>query len=477
VPTPTPTPAPTPTPSPAPAAACGSANGQTLSSIPTTNLCSAGTASTVTDTGAGSWAWTCLSSGGTNAACYALQGSTPPSSGGAPSISVTIPGEETGKTYYVDSSTGSDGNNGLSLTTAFATIGHAASVTNPGDLVEIRAGNGYSGGLNLGNSGTSSAYITFEGYPGDSAPVITVGGASYGIDVTGNYIAVVGLNVQGSQSDQAAGIQVSSNNINAPNHHIIILDNTVGNVGAGGISTVYADYLTIDGNTVYGTSNSSPFGTSGISIWAAQNSDNSTATKMFVVGNLVYDNVEKVIETACGGICDGEGIIIDDNSNSQTNNIQYTGGTLVANNIAYGNGSNGIQVGNSSNVTVIYNTLYENGVSGVAKAELAVLNGGSGNVIENNIIYAGPGNSAGNQYGTAATWDYNDMYNGTLTGGTDGSHTIYADPMFVNPTSNFQLQPGSPAIGAANSAYTISTDFAGNPRPTSGGYDIGAYQE
>ena len=50
--------------------------------------------------------------------------------------------------------------------------------------------------------------------------------------------------------------------------------------------------------------------------------------------------------------------------------------------------------------------------------------------------------------------------------------------MFVNPGSaDFQLQAGSPAIGAGTSNLAPATDFAGNPRPTpGGGFDIGAYQ-
>jgi hypothetical protein len=94
-----------------------------------------------------------------------------------------------------------------------------------------------------------------------------------------------------------------------------------------------------------------------------------------------------VIETATGNIGDGEGIIIDDNSNSQTNGIQYTGGTLVENNVSYLNGSEGIEVGNSSNVDVLYNTTYENGQSGVNTYEIAALIAPNA-VIENNIMYA-----------------------------------------------------------------------------------------
>jgi 2',3'-cyclic-nucleotide 2'-phosphodiesterase (5'-nucleotidase family) len=50
--------------------ACGTANGQTFSTAPSTNLCSAGNASAVT--GTGPWAWTCASTnGGTTASCSA----------------------------------------------------------------------------------------------------------------------------------------------------------------------------------------------------------------------------------------------------------------------------------------------------------------------------------------------------------------------------------------------------------------------
>ena len=63
---------------------CGSANGVAVSSIPTTNLCSAGTATTVA--GGGPWTWNCNGSGGgSNAACSAPLASggglSPPPSG------------------------------------------------------------------------------------------------------------------------------------------------------------------------------------------------------------------------------------------------------------------------------------------------------------------------------------------------------------------------------------------------------------
>ncbi len=54
--------------------ACGSSNGENLTAAPSTNLCSAGTASAVS--GSGPWTWTCASANnGTNASCTAYPAS------------------------------------------------------------------------------------------------------------------------------------------------------------------------------------------------------------------------------------------------------------------------------------------------------------------------------------------------------------------------------------------------------------------
>lgn len=51
---------------------CGSSNLKTFTSVPTTNLCSAGTASSVS--GSGPWSWTCTGSyGGSTASCSAIK--------------------------------------------------------------------------------------------------------------------------------------------------------------------------------------------------------------------------------------------------------------------------------------------------------------------------------------------------------------------------------------------------------------------
>ena len=64
--------------------ACGSSNGGSLTSAPTAPLCSAGTASTVS--GSGPWSWSCAGSGGgTTVTCFATPGGFDSTSGVLPS--------------------------------------------------------------------------------------------------------------------------------------------------------------------------------------------------------------------------------------------------------------------------------------------------------------------------------------------------------------------------------------------------------
>ena len=64
---------------------CGSANGGTFTTAPTTNLCSAGTATAVS--GSGPWTWSCTgSNGGTTASCSANFGTPSSGTGGVMTV-------------------------------------------------------------------------------------------------------------------------------------------------------------------------------------------------------------------------------------------------------------------------------------------------------------------------------------------------------------------------------------------------------
>lgn len=77
-----------------------------------------------------------------------------------------------GTTYYVSSSTGLDGNDGLSAGSPFATINKVNSLAlQAGDTVLFRCGDTWRGQiLRVTHSGSVGAPITYSSYPGSSCP-------------------------------------------------------------------------------------------------------------------------------------------------------------------------------------------------------------------------------------------------------------------------------------------------------------------
>ncbi len=91
---------------------CGSASGGTLTSAPSTNLCSAGNASSVS--GSGPWSWTCqgINGGGNSATCtaslqtWAVTASASPAQGGTATCSPASVAHGSGATCTATASTG-----------------------------------------------------------------------------------------------------------------------------------------------------------------------------------------------------------------------------------------------------------------------------------------------------------------------------------------------------------------------------------
>jgi len=415
------------------------------------------------------------------------------------------PGIGTAATYYV-SGTGSDRNNGLSAAAPLRHLQTAADLTRPGDTVMVMNGT-YTPAekgarvLNIRIPGNASAWITYQAAPGQH-PVINFTNGKTGIHIDAAYIIIDGFEVAGGAQHvtlayakahakdltnyltSAIGINIDPNTNGRIPHHVVIRNNIVHDAPSDGIDSCYADYITIQHNTVYSNAFWSPFGDSGISIWEMRDVDDYTGYKNYIVDNVSYNNRTFIPEHRSGKIQDGNGIIVDDNKNTQSTNVAaYRGRTYVANNIVYENGGAGIHVYSCQHVDVLNNTAWMNNQSPqINDGEISANSAGDVNIL-NNISYAPPGkvfyNSGGND--SSVVYDFNLLFSTRIKAGRFGSplgpHDIVADPIFVaTARHDFHLKAGSPAIDSGTASLAPSTDFDGNHRPAGAGFDRGAYE-
>jgi hypothetical protein len=387
--------------------------------------------------------------------------------------------------YYVSNS-GNDGNSG-SQSSPFQTIRKAASITQPGDTVNVTDGT-YRESVILGRSGTSNAYITFKSVNAHGAKVF---GPNEAFNVTNqSYITI-----QGFETTSGSGYACI---VGDGGSHTNVMGNLVHDCGGSGIQLNHGDYRIIRDNIVYNCAFYAPYQGSGISVYESRASDANSGFHTVISANISYLNNNLV-----GVRSDGNGIIVDDSRSTQGNGVVYTPQILVENNLAYANGGTGIKIYYSDYVTVRNNTCVWNhqrqdaftwwgdiavewghdihAINNISWADLSAYSG--------NAAILDAGNSNGNNI-----WANNLTYDGiagdpsvNITGGSPSSinsstgNLLGVNPMLVNPqksnSGNFRLQSSSPAINAGTQAYGVAaTDLDGNPRISGGQVDIGAYE-
>ncbi len=149
--------------------ACGTANGLSFSSAPATNLCSAGTASAITEPltgGTYGWAWTCNGQySGTNASCSATVTGAPACSAQLSSLVSLWPGNDNAHDV------GPGGNNGTPLngvTYALGEVGDAFSFSGGTTDQYVLIGQPVPTNLKIQNAITLSAWIYPTAMPTDN---------------------------------------------------------------------------------------------------------------------------------------------------------------------------------------------------------------------------------------------------------------------------------------------------------------------
>lgn len=394
-------------------------------------------------------------------------------------------------------------------------------------------------GFEIRNFTTSKATATPAG--------IWVTGSGAGLNLLNNLVHHITTSSQ--KNGNAFGIAVYGTSSN-PITHLTISGNQVYELKTGESESVNVDgnvtYFTISNNIVHDNDN---IGIDAIGFEGVGPSGYDQAKYGEVSGNTVYDisGINNPGEgdsyDADGLYCDGCAYVIfernlvhncDLDMEAASEHKGHDGSYVtIRNNVFYDANTVGISIGGYSNnvggsdhVVIVNNTLYNNNTKNQGGEFQIQYHSGasSGNIFENNIVYAGTQNvwiysfvkpnsqypappatmnwnlyysTAGYVQGTSIDWAGKSNYKtyaAYQSGSGEDANSPNANPDFVNLGSsppNLDIQPNSPAInagstslscsvgycGSGNSIYG-STDFAGNPRINSSGQiNIGAYEQ
>ena len=247
---------------------------------------------------------------------------------------------------------GSDSADGLSPATAWATLGHAAGVVNPGDTVHVLDGS-YQG-FDLRRSGTAGSPVTFNAEGSNVRITADNGTTTDGINVeNADHVVIDGFIVDGRTR---AGIRVAvSQFVTVENCH-------AGNNGRWGIFSGFADDLTIENNEAHHSQAEH-------GIYVSNSGDRPVIRR-----NVVHDNHANGIHMNGDLGQGGDGLI---------------SGALVERNVIYGNGvggGSGINMDGVTDSVVQNNLLYDNHASGVSLYRIDGATGSKRNVVVNNTI-------------------------------------------------------------------------------------------
>ena len=384
--------------------------------------------------------------------------------------------------FYV-ATTGSDSNPGTQ-TQPFRTITRGIDALSSGKTLVIRGGT-YAESINTSindvPSGSSwSAATTIKASAGETV-VLRPASGTFVLLVSGyahSYIVFDGLVFDAASTDNAVSkltdganhIRIANCEIrNSARSHGLLITN--GN-GSTGYNEVINTNIHDNGNSWVGPI-SPPHG---IYVGTPNNLFDNCNIHHNNNGYGVHaygDNPDSNIIRNSSIHHNQDGILLDGSNNLVFNNLLYAHGI----DIRVSDGSGDAAVGN-----LIYNnTCYESGAAIHVGASVPGVYA-SNTMIRNNICYA---SFDGEQQIQVFMDASNTVIENNLTrmvilnlgSGTAMSANVRTNPMFINAAANdFHLQSGSPAVNTGRTVTEVLKDKDGITRPSSGAYDIGAYE-
>jgi hypothetical protein len=391
-------------------------------------------------------------------------------------------------------------------------------------------------GFELRNYTTTDSSMTPAG--------IWITGSGTGVQLLNN--VVHNITTTSESNGNAFGIAVYGTST-TPITNVTISGNQVYGLRTGQSESVTVDgnvtHFSITGNVVHDNDN---IGIDAIGFEGVGPAGNDQAQYGLISANTVYnisgiDNPGEGNQYNAGGVyCDGCAYVIiernlvhncDLNIEAVSEHSGHSSSYVtIRNNVLFDANAVGISIGGATNgnggsdhVVIVNNTLYNNNTKGQgAEFQIQYHSGSySGNIFENNIVYAGPQNvwiysyvtptssypappammnnniyfsGPGYAAGTSINWAGNSNYAtfaayqlGTKEDG-DSQNT---DPVLQNfNSSSFDVSADSPAVNAGSTSLGCNvgycdgssiygaTDIAGNPRISSSGHiNAGAYQQ
>ena len=345
------------------------------------------------------------------------------------------------KNYYVspsgnDSSDGSEGH-------PFATIQKAAQVVTPGSIVHVLPGT-YNEAITVKTDGTANARITFVSDTQWAAKIHTTN-SDVPWTTRADYIDIIGFDI-GSDGARDGMVNMGSYTRTIANR-IHDIPGKCDNIGGSGVTdgNYQAHDNDIIANVVFHIGNTYP------KLCQYVHAIYHSNARGHILNNIAYDNA------GCG-----------------INLWHAATGTVIANNLSFGNQEHGISLGTNTGNTngvegdhfiVANNISINNALLGIRERTGV----GSHNQYLNNMVY---------ENGTAPFGDEN--YNWPSAAGSRDVNTITHDVQFVqyksDGTGDYHLQAGSPAIDAGTNVGAPPIDYDGKPRPQGKGYDIGPFE-